>query len=91
MSKHDDLTPILHALQDGKTRATYGAVAEQIGAVPMFLMNGRPRNPLHSWVVSKQTGMPSGYTEDERHIDLLENSRVIQDADELAGYLDGRS
>jgi hypothetical protein len=90
MSKQDDLTPILHALQDGKTRATYGAVAEQIGAVPMFLMSGRPRDPLHSWVVNKESGMPTKYAEDQMHPDLLTNSSVIQTANELATYLRDR-
>ena len=71
-------------------RATYGAVAERIGAVPMFLMSGRPRDPLHSWVVNKESEMPSKYAEDQMHPDLLSNSSVIQTADELAAYLKNR-
>ena len=87
MSEPDDLTPILIALERAKTRATYGAIAKRLNAVPFFLMSGRPRDPLHSWVVSAQTGLPTGYGPDETHTDLLANERVLRTADDLAAFL----
>ena len=83
-----DLMHVLLALQKGKARATYGAVAGLLGGSARSIMRGKPRDPLHSWVVSKQTGMPSGYEEEQRHEDLLSNSRVIQGSEELEAYLE---
>ena len=83
-----ELMHVLLALQKGKTRATYGAVAGLLGGSARSIMKGRPRDPLHSWVVSKQTGMPSGYEEEQRHEDLLSNSRVIVDPEALEAYLE---
>ena len=50
-------------------------------------MSNRPRDPLHSWVVSAQTGLPTGYGPDETHTDLLANERVLRTADDLAAFL----
>ena len=77
----DSLTPILYALQDARRRATYGAVAGAVGVPAMFVMRGRPRDPLHSWVVNARTGRPTGYTDDQTHADLLAHDAVIRDAD----------
>ncbi|MEO0741312.1 MAG: hypothetical protein AAF089_06935 [Bacteroidota bacterium] len=90
MSEPDALTRILIALEDGRTRATYGAVAGVINATARFLMNGRPRDPLHSWVVSKETGRPTRYTEDEQHAELFVHDRVIDTPEALRAYLDER-
>ncbi len=89
MIEPDPLTDILVALDAAKTRATYGAVAGRLGVPAMFLMNGRPRDPLHSWVVSKQTGLPTGYPETLWHADLLRHDRVLVTADDLVALLDG--
>ncbi len=90
MPKPDDLMRILVALEAGRRRATYGAVAGLLGVPAMFLMNGRPRDPLHSWVVSKRTAMPTGYAPDQQHSDLLRHDHVLQTSDELTAYLDGQ-
>ena len=50
-------------------------------------MSNRPRDPLHSWVVSAKTGLPTGYGPDETHMDLLANARVLRTADDLAAFL----
>ena len=83
-----DLMHVLLALQKGKTRATYTAVAERLNTSPRSVMKGQPHTPLHSWVVNKRTKMPTGYSEENRHVDLLANSRVIQSGDELDTYLE---
>ena len=83
----DPLTDVLLALDAAKQRATYGAVAGHLDVPPMFLMRDRPRDPLHSWVVNKQTGLPSGYPDDAVHLDLLRHARVLRSADEIAALL----
>ena len=83
----DPLTDVLLALETARQRATYGAVAGHLGAVPYFLMSGRPRDPLHSWVVAARTGLPTGYSPDETHADLLASARVLATADDLAAFL----
>ena len=87
MPDSDDLTPILRELERAKTRATYGAIADHLSVTARFLMSNRPRDPLHSWVVSAQTGLPTGYGPDETHTDLLANERVLRTADDLAAFL----
>lgn len=83
----DPLTTLLHRLQDGRQRATYGAVAGVLGAVPMFVMSGRPRNALHSWVVNARTGQPSKYEPDEIHAELETHDGVLTSEDELRDWL----
>jgi hypothetical protein len=87
MIRVDALTHVLLALDAARTRATYGAVAGHLGVPAMFLMNGRPRDPLHSWVVSKKDGRPTGYPEELWHADLLQNDRVIDSTAGLAAFL----
>jgi len=84
----DPLTKLLYQLQDGRQRASYGAAADLLNAVPMFLMRGRPRDPLHSWIVNASTGLPTGYSDDDAHSELLANDRVLISGDELRTWLD---
>ena len=90
-ASHDPLTTILYRLDAGRQRATYGAVADLLGGSPMFLMNGRPRNPLHSWVVNAQTKLPTRYGTDEMHPHLLKHDHVLTSAEELRAWLDSRA
>jgi len=53
------------------------------------LMTGHTRDPLHSWIVAVETGLPSEYATAERHPELKKNSRVINDRQELKRRLDG--
>jgi len=87
MPEVDPLTHVLLRLDAVRTRATYGAVAGHLGVTPRFLMRDRPRDPLHSWVVGKQTGRPTGYPEELWHADLLQNDRVIGSAGDIAAFL----
>ena len=86
----DPLTTLLYRLQGGRQRATYGAVAAVVGAAPRSVMRGRPRDPLHSWVVNAQTGLPTHYADDQVHADLLAHDRVLATEDELRAWLAGR-
>ena len=89
MAASDPLLDVLLSLDAAKRRATYGAVATYLGGNARFLMNGRPRDPLHSWVVSKATGRPTGYIDDQVHEDLHRSPHVIQSVDELRALLGG--
>ncbi len=85
----DPLTDILVALDAARQRATYGAVARHLGVPAMFLMRNRPRDPLHSWVVNAQTGLPTGYPDDAVHLDLMKHERVLSAPEDVAALLRG--
>ncbi len=78
---------ILDALSHGHQRATYGAVAAVVGASPRTLMSGRERDPRHSWVVRRQTGLPTGYEDDQLHPQLLQSDHVIESREELLKWM----
>lgn len=75
---------ILSTLNKHKIRATYGAVAElrQTHARNVSQQLGT-RRPEASWIVSKRTGLPTGYLEANCHEDLQSNPKIIDTADEL--------
>ena len=83
----DTLDLILDALHRARQRATYGAVASALGKAPRTLMKNRERDQRHSWVVSRKTGLPTGYEQGQQHPDLLLNDRVIESRDEMAAWL----
>jgi hypothetical protein len=78
---------IIDALAHARQRATYGSVAAVVGSSPRTLMKGRDRDPRHSWVVSRQTGLPSGYGDEQLHPELLRSNRVIESREELEKWL----
>ncbi len=55
------LDAILDLLSQWHQRATYGAVGGVLGVRAAFVMQGRPRDPRHSWVVNQGTRDPTGY------------------------------
>ena len=71
-------------LNRGKTRCSYGAVAEIIGiysqSVGKYLGERRPEV---SWVVNATTKEPSGYSDSEKHTELYRTDRVIVSAEVL--------
>jgi hypothetical protein len=75
----DVLDALIACLASHQQRATYGAVAPLVGSQPRGLMYGRPRSPLNSWVVSKATGRPTGYRDEEIDPPLLKSSTVLLD------------
>jgi len=86
-----DLTidQILDALDRAHQRATYGAVAALLGTSPRTLMQGRGRDQRHSWVVSRRSGEPTGYSADQMHPDLRTNPEIFESKEDLARWLEG--
>jgi hypothetical protein len=87
-----DLTidEILDALDHGRQRVTYGAVAALLGTAPRTLMQGRERDQRHSWVVSRKTGEPTGYSADQIHPNLRDRAEIFQTKEELSQFLAAR-
>ncbi len=81
------LDHILATLEQGRQRATYGAVASLLGKTPRTLMRGRERGPRHSWVVNRNNGLPTGYEEPLQHPELAQNAHVIDSREELETWL----
>lgn len=86
MSTHS-LDDVLSALNQHRQRATYSAVAALVGQTPRSLMHGKPRAQTNSWIVSKQSGRPSGYADADVHPELLANEKVLATRDELSEWL----
>ena len=68
-------------------RATYGAVANLVGKSPRSLMQGLPRDWRHSWVVNKETGMPSEYPSGKIHPAIAERPEILESETELEAWL----
>jgi hypothetical protein len=81
------LDSILDQLNTYHQRAPYGAVAGVVNSSPRSLMSGRDRDPHSSWVVSRENGEPSGYTEEQKHAALNERERVLSSPEELRVWL----
>ena len=81
------LDQILDALNRHHQRATYGAVAGLVGAIPRAVLSGRKRDWRHSWVVNDETGKPTDYSELRLHPALEENPYVISSSEELERWL----
>jgi hypothetical protein len=73
------LDEILRFLNDATIRATYGAVAEVLGVTPRAIAERQlgPHRPEASWIVGAENGLPTGYSEDEWHPDLLSRGEII--------------
>ena len=82
------LDEILDALDRGRQRATYGAVAAVLDRTPRTLMKGRDRDQRHSWVVSNNNGQPTGYTPDQIHPSLNERAEILRTKEELTRWLE---
>ena len=85
--RNDDLDKVdrvCHALQKAKLRATYGAVCDYlVGYSPPMLMAGKNRDHLHSWVVNRQSKLPSGYKLHQIHPDLTMNDKVLENKSQI--------
>ena len=86
----DKVDKVLEVLQREKTRCTYGALADYVGANPRdvsaFLA---PRRPEASWVVNKKTELPTGYEAYQMHPELTSSKQLIQSDDDLKKLVDG--
>jgi alkylated DNA nucleotide flippase Atl1 len=80
----DKVTRVLTVLQLEKTRCTYGALAEYIGATPRDVSKFlTPKRAEASWVVNKKSGLPTGYEAYQLHPDLQSSDKVIDQAADL--------
>lgn len=72
------LEQIVQFLNREHIRATYGAVGEALG-LPAITIGGMlgDRCPEVSWVVSTESGLPSGYSAHELHPHLTDNPEII--------------
>lgn len=82
------LEEVLACLNATKTRATYGAVAAIVGGLARGIGQRLGfRRPEASWVVSSDTGLPSGYEPDQIHPDLF-SAPIIRTGRELHALLE---
>ncbi|MDQ3081325.1 MAG: hypothetical protein M3R07_03830 [Gemmatimonadota bacterium] len=84
----NDLDSIIEQLDRFHQRATYGAVAAIVDKSPRSLMSGRERNPRSSWIVSRESGAPSGYSEEQLHPALEERENILSTPGALRGWLE---
>lgn len=85
------LDSILDQLEQFRQRATYGAVAKLLNRPPRNLMTGRERDPHSSWIVSRETGKPTGYAEDQIHAELTSREAILSSPPELEAWLENPS
>ena len=79
-----DLPEILRFLNEEQVRVTYGAVGEVLGVIPRA-MGARlgPHTRERSWIVSADTGLPTGYSQDDMHPSLFRANEIIGSGTEL--------
>jgi hypothetical protein len=82
------LDSILDLLERYHQRATYAAVAALLGTSPRSVMGGRPKNPKHSWIVSKKNGLPTDYSNSAIDPHLQERDRILDTVHDLSSWLD---
>ena len=85
------LDSIIEQLDSYHQRATYGAVAALVNSSPRSLMSGRERDPRSSWIVSRQTGQPTGYSPEQTHEALGERDAVLSTPESLRRWLEDPS
>jgi len=86
---NSSLKLILDYLNREHVRATYGAVGEALG-IPAIAVGTSlgDRCPEASWIVSAETGQPTGYAPGDIH-PLLEGSPIITSGADLVRRLAG--
>ena len=87
--KRQYLEQVLALLDKHAQRATYGAVGGLVQLPAQSVMYGLPKTPRNSWVVSKATKMPSGYSFAQQHVRLTASPDVIETAEALNLWLKG--
>jgi hypothetical protein len=50
-------------------------------------MGGSPPDERHSWVVNQATRMPSGYSREEIHPEIISRATVLSSPEELEHWL----
>ena len=86
---HAGINEILDCLNTRRVRCTYSAVADYLGIGPLDVSRllGK-RRPEASWVVSKNSHLPTGYSEYQFHPELCKNEVVITTGTELVRLLE---
>ncbi|MBM7116830.1 hypothetical protein [Archangium primigenium] len=88
LERFEILDNVLDVLAELGFRATYGALARVLGVASGqqvgSILSLRPRDPRHSWVVAKRTGLPTGYVPEQWHPGLFAHEVVIEDPAILA-------
>lgn len=84
------LDEVVELLDHHGQRATYGAVARLLGHSPRSLLRGRERSRPFSWIVNRETGLPTGYPDDQIDPRVRESGPVISDDRELRRWLEER-
>jgi hypothetical protein len=82
------LDQILDLLQRHHQRATYGAVGGLLGKVPRAVMQGCRRDWRHSWVVNKETGLPTEYPAGKIHPAIGERREILESEADLKVWLE---
>ena len=85
------LDQIVELLDRHAQRATYGAVARLVGHSPRSLLKGRERERRFSWIVNRETGLPTGYNAEQIDPRVSESGPVIATDDELRAWLESRN
>ena len=86
-----ELQDVVRFLNEEQVRATYGAVAELVGGIARGIGTRLTalysRSPEASWVVSAESGLPTGYERNQRHPALLNKTEIIGNGRELEQHL----
>jgi hypothetical protein len=82
------LDQIVDLLDQHGQRATYGAVARIVGHSPRSLLKGRERARRYSWIVNRESGLPTGYPDELIDPRVRESGPVIGDDAELRRWLE---
>jgi hypothetical protein len=80
----DEILDLLHRHHQ---RVTYGALAALVDRPARYLMGGRPRDYRHSWIVSQETGLPTGYGPEDMHPQLLSRDQILRTSQQLEDWL----
>ena len=91
MNKKELRDRVLETLNKHRQRATYSAVGDLVGLHALSVMQGLTKGPRYSWVVSRQTGLPTGYAESEIDPDLRLHPKVLKSRTELEEWLSRHS
>jgi len=82
------LAEIIQFLNDQLVRATYGAVADVLGVIPISMgaRLGSHRREA-SWIVSAEDGLPTDYDDEEMHPALRRTNEIITTGADLTSRL----
>lgn len=85
-----ELDRIVETLDRHEQPATYGAVGGVVGMHHKVVMSGRPRDYRNSWIIDKETHVPTDYKPHEVHPSLskaLQEKRIIETPEDLDEWL----